>query len=60
MSEKKTCAWCKKKFPIDTMVVKNAGKQNTYWCCEEHRNLTTECKKKREENKKKLENKEMR
>lgn len=53
MSEKKTCAWCKKKFPIDTMVVKHAGKHNTYWCCEEHRNLTMERKKKREENKKK-------
>lgn len=51
MSEKKTCAWCKKKFPIDTMVVKHAGKHNTYWCCEEHRNLTMERKKKREENK---------
>ena len=51
MSEKKTCAWCKKKFPIDTMVVKHAGKYNTYWCCEEHRNLTMERKKKREVNK---------
>lgn len=59
MSEKKTCAWCKKKFPIDTMVVKYAGKHNTYWCCEEHRNLTMERKKKKEENKKRLENKEM-
>ena len=59
MSEKKTCAWCKKKFPIDTTVVKHADKHNTYWCCEEHRNLTMERKKKKEENKKRLENKEM-
>ena len=47
--EKKTCAWCKCKYPIDTMVVKHAGKHNTYWCCEEHMTLTMERKKKREE-----------
>lgn len=49
--EKRTCAWCKCKYPIDTMVVKHAGKHNTYWCCEEHMTLTMERKKKREENK---------
>lgn len=51
-TEKKTCAWCKKKFPINTMVVKHAGKHNTYWCCEEHKQLTMERKQKRDEIKK--------
>lgn len=51
-SQKKTCAWCKHKFPIDMMVVKHAGKHNTYWCCEEHMRLTMDRKAKREENKK--------
>lgn len=51
MSEKRTCAWCKKKFSIDTMVVKHAGKHNTYYCNAEEYNLAMERKKKREENK---------
>lgn len=49
--EKRTCAWCKNKYQVDTMVVKHAGKHNTYWCCEEHMRLTMDRKKKREENK---------
>ena len=53
MSKKKTCAWCKKKFPSEDMVVKHAGQHNTYWCCEEHRQLTMERKQKRKANKEK-------
>ena len=53
MSKKKTCAFCKKKMQAEEMFVKHAGKHNTYWCCEEHYNMTMERKKKREANKEK-------
>lgn len=55
MSKKKTCAFCKKKVEIDTAYVKHAGKHNTYYCDAKCHEEAIKRKKKREENKKKLE-----
>ena len=53
MSKKRTCAWCKKKFPSEDMVVKHAGKHNTYYCDANCHAKAIERKKKRELNKEK-------
>lgn len=53
---KKTCAYCKiKRNESEMGYVKKSGKHRTYYCSEEHYRLATERKKKREENKKRLE-----
>ena len=54
MSKKCTCAFCKKRIDREGAYIKHAGKHNTYYCNEEHYQLAIERKKKREENKCKI------
>ena len=60
MSKKCTCAYCKQRIERERAYCKHAGKHNTYYCNEQEYQFAMERKKKREENKKRLENKEMR
>ena len=55
VSKKCTCAYCKAKIEKDGAFVKHAGKHNNYYCNEDHYKLAVERKKKRESNKKRLE-----
>lgn len=48
MSKKVTCAFCKQKLNKEEAFVKHAGKNNTYYCNEEHYGLATERKKRKE------------
>lgn len=36
MGMKVTCAWCKTKVEKKDAVFKSSGKNNTYYCCQEH------------------------